>query len=174
MIAGGAPVIRDGRLIRLPAGGAVVRLADGGGVRFPVPDVLVVSRYCTPKEADAYLVSAFPWVVGAVMRAVAIACGWPRVRSSLERLAALVPSMDDGRRHGRFAVTADVDGQRVTATASDVYGFTAAAVIHVAEACARTPATGLQAASQVVDDIETTARHLGIRITAAVTDIQHD
>jgi putative NADH-flavin reductase len=167
MVLDGAQVIRDGRLKILPAGGAPVRLPQGRGIRFPVPDVFVISRYCTPNEADAYLVSAFPWVLGAGMRLATIACGFARARSALERVAAVVPSMDDGRPHGRFAVTADLDGRWVTAAASDVYGFTAAAAVHVAEACAKTTATGLRAASQVVDDVESTARHLGVQITTS-------
>ena len=172
MIADGAVVIRGRELTRLPAGGIPAGLPDGRGVRFPVPDAVVISRYCTPNECDAYLVSSYPWIVGPSIRAAAIACSAPGARRLLEALASRSPSMDDGRPHGRFTVLADVDGQTVSATADDVYGFTANAAIHVAEACARTRTTGLRAASQIVDDIDSTARHLGVRIDVETSSRQ--
>lgn len=171
--AGGAVAMVDGKLMVLPAGGGPRTLPAGTGVRFACPDSVVISRYCPLPFIDTFVVLPGAGLAGPVMGLSQHAMARPGVRERLCRLADRLPAMDDGRPHGSFAVDATVWGRAgahtTTAVASDVYGFTAAAVVHTAQALAGYQGDGgVLAPSQVTDDIEKSAVELGVTLTHRV------
>jgi hypothetical protein len=136
-------------------------------VRLAAPDAVVVSRYCQARAIDVYLLTPAATLVGAALAGAAAGCSRQRLRTGFARVLARVPDLADDRPHGRFTVTADLDGHRATASATDVYGFTAAAAVHVAELATRSPDTpGLKAATQL-DTAHLIARHLGVQLQDA-------
>jgi len=113
-----------------------------------------------------------------VMQAAGRAASRPAVRARLRDLARRLPETDDGRPHGVFSIAATVWGRwgarTTTATASDIYGFTARSVVHLAGALASGhPGAvgdgGVRAPSQIVDDVEKAAVDLGIVLEHRVT-----
>ncbi len=169
--AGGAVIVEGGALRRVPAGGAPRMLPFGSGVRMAVPDPVVVSRYCELPSIEAFLVSPAAGLVGRGVRGAERALSRSDLRSSLRRLAARLPETDDGRPHGHFAVDATVWGRfgavTTTAATSDVYGFTARSVAHLAARLADGEGVGdggVRAPSQVVADVEKAAVALGITL----------
>lgn len=176
--ADGAVIVAGGALVEVPAGGPVRLLPNGPGVRFPIPDPVLVSRYCPLPSIEAYFVAPLPGVVGRVMRAAERVASRPAVRARLRHLAARLPETDDGCPHGVFSIAGTVWGpwgaRTTTATASDIYGFTARSVVRLAGALASGhPAPvgdgGVRAPSQIVDDVEKAAVELGIRLEHRVT-----
>ena len=174
--AGGAVIVEDGVLRRVPAGGPPRLLPSGCGVRLAVPDPVVVSRHCGLPSIEAFLVAPAARVVGRALRGAERALGRPELRRSLRRLAARLPETDDGRPHGHFAIDATVWGRfgavTTTARTSDVYGFTARAVVYLAARLADGRGVGgggVRAPSQVVDDVEKAALELGITLEHRTT-----
>jgi len=171
IVAGGAVIVEGGHLRRVPAGGPPRLLPGGWGTRMPVPDPVVVSRYCGLPSIEAYMVVPAAGFVGRAIRGTERALGHPDLRSGLRRLAARLPETDDGRPHGHFAIDATVWGRfgavTTTARSSDVYGFTARAVVHLAIRLAAGDGVGeggVRAPSQVVADVEKAAVELGITL----------
>lgn len=189
--AGGAVIVARGGLARVPAGGPPRLLPGGWGIRMPVPDPVVVSRYCRLPQIEAVFVTRGAVVVGRAMQAGQRLLSRPDLRSALRRLAARLPETDDGRPHGTFAVDATVWGpwgaRTTTAEACDVYGFTARAAALVAATLVDGPAAsessgaadgGVRAASQVLSGaadaalgdrvaVEKAAGELGISLSSA-------
>jgi hypothetical protein len=168
--AGGAVARVGGTLMVVPAGGGPRTLPAGTGVRFATPDAVVISRYCPLPFIDTFVVLPGARLAGAVMGLSQRALGQPAVQERLCRLADRLPEMDDGRPHGSFAVDATMWGRAgastTTAVASDVYGFTAAAVVHTARALAAYRGDGgVRALSQVTDDVDKSALELGVTLT---------
>jgi short subunit dehydrogenase-like uncharacterized protein len=171
--AGGAVIVENGALVEVPAGGPPRLLPSGAGVRFPIPDPILVSRYCDLPSIEAFFVAPLPGLVGRTMRGAERLLSRPAVRERLRRLANRLPETDDGRPHGRFMIAATVWGswgaRTTTAIASDVYGFTARSVVHLASTLASGhPAAigdgGVRAPSQVVPDVEKAAVELGVTL----------
>jgi len=169
IVAGGAVIVEDGALRRVPAGGRARPLPSGRGTRMPVPDPVVVSRHCALPSIEAFLVTPAAGLVGRATRGAERALRRPQLRSALRRLAAHLPETDDGRPHGRFIVDATVWGDfgavTTTARTADVYGFTARAVVFLAarlQAGEGAGDGGVRAPSQVVADVEKAALELGV------------
>ena len=183
--AGGAVVVEDGALRRVPAGGAPRLLPAGWGTRMPVPDPVLVSRYCDLPSIEAYIVAPAAGLVGRAMRGGERLLARPDARAALRRAAGRLPETDDGRPHGEFSVQATVWGRwgarTTTASAADVYGFTARAAAHVAAMLAGgggAAGGGVRAASQVLADaadgalpdplaVEKAAGELGIALSSS-------
>lgn len=183
--AGGAVVIEDRVLRRVPAGGAPRLLPAGWGTRMPVPDPVLVSRYCDLPSIEAYIVAPVAGLVGRAMRGGERLLGQPDVRAALRRAASRLPETDDGRPHGEFSVQATVWGRwgaRITtASAADVYGFTARAAAYVAVTLVGgggVAGGGVRAASQVLADaadgavpdplaVEKAAGELGVTLSTS-------
>lgn len=183
--AGGAVVVSDGALHRVASGGPSRLLPAGLGTRMPVPDPVVVSRYCDIPSIEAYLVAPVAGLLGRAMRGGERLLCRPDVRAALRRAAARLPETDDGRPHGEFSVQATVWGRggahTITASAVDVYGFTARAVAHVAATLAGgggAASGGVRAATQVLADaadaavpdplaVEKVAEELGITLATS-------
>jgi len=124
----------------------------------------------------AFMVTPAAGLVGRAVRGTERALGHPDLRSGLRRLAARLPETDDGRPHGHFAIDATVWGRfgavTTTARTSDVYGFTARAVVFLAARLADGAGGGeggVRAPSQVVEDVEKAALELGITLEHRVT-----
>lgn len=169
IMADGAVIVRDGQLEVVAAGGKVRRLPAGPGVRFAVPDPVVVSRHCTLPAIEAFFVTPGAAVVGPSLHASEWVLARPALRNRVRRIADKMPNLDDGHPHGTFAVEATVWGRwgahSVTATTHDVYGFTARAMTLVAAHLAhREGDGGVRAPSQVVDDVEKAAVDLGLEL----------
>jgi hypothetical protein len=176
IVAGGAVVVEGGVLRRVPAGGPARLLPGGWGTRMPVPDPVVVSRYCALPSIEAFMVVPAAGLVGRAVRGAERALGHPALRSGLRRLVARLPETDDGRSHGHFAIDATVWGRfgavTTTARTSDVYGFTARAVVFLAARLADGAGGGeggVRAPSQVVEDVEKAALELGITLEHRMT-----
>ena len=183
--AGGAVVVEGGELRQVPAGGSPRLLPAGWGSRMPVPDPVLLSRYCGLASIEAYLVTPAAGLVGRAVRGGERLLARPDLRAALRRAANRLPETDDGRPHGRFSVQATVWGpwgaRSTTAAAADVYGFTARAAAHVAATLAGgggVAAGGLRAATQVLADaadgavpdpqaVEKAAGELGIALAAS-------
>jgi short subunit dehydrogenase-like uncharacterized protein len=193
IVAGGAVVVDSGVLRRVPAGGPPRLLPGGWGTRMPVPDPVVVSRYCPLPSIEAFLVTPAARVVGRAMRCSERLAGWALLRAALRRLAALLPETGDGRAHGTFSVAATVWGpwgaHTAAAGASDVYGFTARAAALVAGRLAAdhdgaaVAGGGVRAASQVLTGagdgavpdpaaLAGAAGDLGLTLSSAVTEVR--
>lgn len=176
IVAGGAVIVEGGVLRRVPAGGPPRLLPSGWGTRMPVPDPVVVSRYCSVPSIEAFMVAPAAGLVGRAMQGAERALGRPDLRAGLRRLAARLPETDDGRPHGHFAIDATVWGRfgavTTTARTSDVYGFTARAVVYLATRLADGNGVGdggVRAPSQVVADVGKAAVELGITLEHRVT-----
>jgi hypothetical protein len=157
--AGGAVVVEHGVLRRVPAGGPPTLLPAGWGTRMPVPDPVIVSRYCDLPSIEAYLVTPAAGLVGRAMRPGERLLRHPDRRAALRRAASRLPETDDGQPHGEFAVQATVWGRdgahTMSAGASDVYGFTARSAAYVAAMLADgggAAGGGVRAATQVLAD----------------------
>jgi hypothetical protein len=94
----------------------------------------------------------------------------------LRRLADRLPETDDGRPHGQFSIDVTVWGRwgahTTTAITSDVYGFTARAIVHLASRLVAGTGVGeggVRAPSQVVADVEQAARELDISLEHRIT-----
>jgi putative NADH-flavin reductase len=171
ILAGGSPVVCDRRLRMALPGSASRQFSRGRGVLFAVPDAVVVSRYCHARTVEAFMVVPAGHLVGAVVRGGARVCSRPRLRAGLSKALARAPGLDDGHPHGRVTLTASVGGHHVSANATDVYGFTAAAVVYVAAAAAHsTLSGGLHAASELFSDPKRAAEELGVRLDFSAPD----
>jgi short subunit dehydrogenase-like uncharacterized protein len=161
ILADGTPYVHDGRLtVGLP-GASTRHLPNGVGVRMPVPDAFVISRYCDLPEIEAFLIAPAPRVTGFALRGVARLCAGHRTGPRLHALVAKLPDRgDDGTESGRFTVHATVWGSfgahTTTLSGTEVYRSTARfAAMLASELAARPGDGGVCAPSQVVDDIET-------------------
>jgi short subunit dehydrogenase-like uncharacterized protein len=176
IVAGGAVVMERGILRRVPAGGTPRLLPSGWGTRMPLPDPVVVSRYCTLDSIEAFMVAPAAGLVGRAARAAERVLARPDLRAGLRRLAVRLPETYDGRPHGRFAIDATVWGRfgavTTTARTSDVYGFTARAVVFLAARLAGGDGVGdggVRAPSQVVADVGKASVELGITLGHRMT-----
>lgn len=170
ILADGAPYVSGGQLRFGPAGGSVRRIPGGVGIRMPVPDPFVISRYADCSEIEAFLLTPAPTPAAALIRALSRLGRRPRARRCLAALAGRLPDRDDGSESGTFAVHATVWARRrahtTTVAGRDVYRFSArAATLVAAELAARPGDGGVRAPSEVISDIEAAAKTLDLAIT---------
>lgn len=168
LVAGGAPIVENGRARWELAGSRVHRFASGRGALFSTPDALVLARAYPRAHIECH---AQPAAMGPALAAGGLL--W-RVPGTLAITRALLSrrkhsTVDAGG--GRSLVTAEAESEAgtctVTGAVDDVYDITGRGAFAVARGLLNGPGerTGLRNAGQFLPPPQQAADDLGVRLT---------
>jgi short subunit dehydrogenase-like uncharacterized protein len=172
LLAGGAAVVRGGKVSFVTPGRRVRRLARGNtGALFPLTDTLTLSRQWPTADVESFIQSR---VAPAFAGGLAVGALLARVRGVpglVDRAARRFRDADAAPPKGRFVVTVTAEGagRRQTAVAhvDDIYEITSQAAFELT----RTLLTdgcepGFRSSGQVIGAPAEVAARIGIRLDA--------
>lgn len=178
ILAGGAPLVAGGAVTFVPAGRADAPLP---GIRFPLPDALVLRTAWPDAAIQSVLRVPAPGVAGAVLAGLGAALGRPAVLGAARRALTAWADRPASHAHaggGRATATVlaegDAGARTVIGGVHDVYDVTGRAGFLAARALlAGNGEPGLRSWCSVVGGGDALAREAGVRLigpTAAFPD----